>query len=171
LHGCNFQLSSDFKKEDVPRAALTAMAVLYGALTQMGARIVFVDDLVRQRFTALDEEARADLSGKLAALGYGGTLADPGAYDRVAIWGAGWQAKFLLERARFFETVDAAFFVDATPAKIGGRYLDRDVRAPEALTQDDAPIVIAAAQAYPAIYQSFLDLGLDKSRLVRGLIL
>ena len=81
------------------------------------------------------------------------------------------QAKFLLERAHFFQAVDAPFFVDATPAKIGGRYLERDVHAPAALMNERIPVVIAAAQGAPAIYQSFIDLGLDRSRLVRGLIL
>jgi glycosyltransferase involved in cell wall biosynthesis len=171
LLGCNFQLSSDFKKDGVPFAALCAMAALYGALERKGARLVFVDDLVRQRFTALDEADRAELAERLEEHDLGAALADARAYASVAIWGAGWQAKFLIERARFFASVNAPFFVDATPAKIGARFLDRDVRAPEALRDLDVPVVIAAAQAYPAIYQSFLDLGLDRARLVRGLII
>ncbi|MBL8550320.1 MAG: glycosyltransferase [Hyphomonadaceae bacterium] len=172
LMGCNFQLSADFKKEGVAREALAAMAALHCALEQSGARLVFVDDLARQRLFGLPDEERAHLAESLAGCGLADALAEAQAYERVAIWGAGWQAKFLLERARFFDTVEAPFFVDATPTKIGGRYLDREVRAPAALRDDAAiPVVIAAAQGTPAIYQAFLDLGLDRSRLVRGLIL
>jgi sulfatase maturation enzyme AslB (radical SAM superfamily) len=171
LLGCTFQISCDFKRDDVPEEAVVSIAALSGMLNAAGCRLVYLDDLLRQRLDELDEGARAGLIGALAAIGMRTAIADPSAFDAVAIWGAGWQASRLLDRTAFFRDVEAAFLVDSTPGGAGKRRFGREVHPPQALLDSDLPIVIAAAQATPAIYAQFLDLGVDRSRLVRSLIL
>lgn len=171
LTRCNFQISSDFKKEVISLEAAASMISLYGLLMAARCRLVFFDDLLRQRFDDIHSHSEEEIRSMISDFGLGHVLADPTSHKSVAVWGAGWQAKYLLEKTFFFKNVEVAFFVDSTPSKIGGRFLDRDVFEPSVLIETDIPVVIAAVQAFPAIYDSYLDLGIDESRLIRELII
>ncbi len=171
LLGCNFQVSSNFKKDGIGEQAFLSMVVLYGLLVNEGARLVFLDDLVRQRIGEVWPVPEATVRKTLEKYGLGHTLADRHKYKSVAIWGAGWIAKHLVEKAAFFREVDVAFFVDNRPAMTGKKYLGKEIVLPETLRKSDVPIVIAAAQGYPIIYNTFLKMGLDKSRFIHALIL
>ncbi|MFC5303289.1 glycosyltransferase [Azospira restricta] len=171
LTACNFQISSDFKEEAVSPTGALSMIVLYGLLSRAGVQVIFFDDLLRYRLSDILADHEVALRSRLAALGLADTLADPADYPTVVIWGAGWQSRQLLEHASFFKRTSVAFFVDQTAAKIGSTYFGRPVKSPETLQATDEPIIIAAAQGYPAIYRNFLALGLPPERLVRQLIL
>ncbi|MDI6774079.1 MAG: glycosyltransferase [Verrucomicrobiota bacterium] len=171
LAGCNIQISYDFKKETVPVDVVTAMIVLYGLACDAGFRVVYLDDLARARLWEIREDEGRVIESKLAELNLTHAWANPADCEAVAIWGAGWQAKHLIERSAFFKRVKIAFLVDDTPSKIGGRFLGHNILSPAALLESGIPVVIAAVQAFPAICGAFRALGLDESRLVRGLIL
>lgn len=171
LTGCNLQISGNFKYEGYPRETLLAMIVMYGLLQDAGCRLVFFDDLIRQRLSDVDDDLLAYLKDRLAELNLDHILADAAAYRSVIIWGAGWQARHLLERSHFFRHVEVAYLVDSTPAKIGGEFMGHPIRAPEALRGDDLPVLLAAVQNYPALYGLYRKMGLSDARLVKGLIL
>ena len=167
---CNFQISSDFKKEKISLDDAILMIAMYGLLTDAGCRLVFFDDLLRIRLDEIHAHSEKLIKSKIAEMGLGHVLADEASYKSVAIWGAGWMAKYLLEKTSFFKHVNVEFFVDSTPSKIGGRFLDRDILAPSALLDSDIPVVIAAVQGFPIIYRAFSTLGIDESRLIKELI-
>ncbi|MBI2307772.1 MAG: glycosyltransferase [Rhodocyclales bacterium] len=171
LTACNFQISSDFKEEAVSPTVALSMIVLYGLLSRAGVQVIFFDDLLRHRLSDILADHETALRNQLAALGLADTLADPADYPAVVVWGAGWQSRYLLERASFFKQVPVAFFVDQTAAKIGSTHFGRPVRSPECLLATGEPIIIAASQGFPVIYRNFLALGLPPERLVRQLIL
>ncbi|MEI6970791.1 MAG: glycosyltransferase [bacterium] len=171
LMGCNIQISYDFTKESIPTDVATAMVAMYGLLTAAGFNVVYFDDLLRHRLTDMHSTSPSPIEVSLGALGLEQILASRSVYPIVAIWGAGWQAKYLIEKSVFFKHVRVAFLVDDTPSKIGGRFLGHDILPPHVLCESDVPVVIAAVQGYPTIYRSFLRLGLDPARLVKGLIL
>jgi len=98
-------------------------------------------------------------------------LADGNDYPEVIVWGAGWQAKLLLEQSNFFKKAKVAFFVDDTPEKIGGTYLGYPICSSDVLLRTDQPVLIAAVQGYPAILDRFLSLGIPKRRLISQLVL
>ncbi|WP_187830335.1 glycosyltransferase [Siccirubricoccus phaeus] len=167
---CNVQLSQDFHDEAVAEAALLPIAALHALLLQAGARVVFLDDLLRQRLIGLEEAALDRLRVALAAEGLTEAIIPPD-HPELVIWGAGWQARHLLERASFFRHRRPAFLVDSTPAKINRDFLGLPVRPPRLLLETQHPVVIAAVQGYPAIHAEFLRLGLPPSRLVTRLLL
>jgi hypothetical protein len=168
---CSVQISRDFKHETVSRAALLAIVALHGLLVQAGCPVVFFDDLLRQRLVGLDAATTAHLTRELAAEGLHDVLADAEAHPAYAIWGAGWQTRYLMEHATFLRVRPPSFLVDATPAKIGSRYMGLAVLDPRALLETDIPVLIAAVQAYPAIRRQFLGLGLPESRIMTRLVL
>lgn len=171
LLDCNFQISCDFKHETIALDAVIAMIALYGLLTEQHCRLVFFDDLLRQRLTETHAQAEPVIQSTLSALGLGHILADRQAYRKVAIWGAGWQSRYLIEKTAFFKDVEVAYFIDSRPSRIGERFMDHEIVGPEQLLQSDIPVVIAAVQNLPIIYQSFRQLGIDEERLIRKLII
>ncbi len=171
LTSCNFQISSDFKDEAISPEIALAMIVMYGLLSHAGVQVIFFDDLLRHRLSDILASHEADIRHQLASHGLEDVLADSADYPAVTIWGAGWQARYMLQRTAFFKRTQVAFFVDQTPSKIGTTYLGHPVCAPEALIASNLPVIIAGAQSFPIIYRNFQRLGIDPQRLVRRLIL
>lgn len=171
LLDCNFQISCDFKHETIALDDVIAMIALYGLLTDAGAGVVFFDDLLRQRLGEAHAHSAGQIRQALQDMGLGHILADDSVYPRVAIWGAGWQSRYLIEKSAFFKRVDVAYFVDSRRSRIGERFMDHDIVAPDTLLESDIPVVIAAVQNLPIIYRSFQELGIDRARLVRQLII
>ena len=121
-----------------------------------------LDDLLRQRL------------GKIEKLNdYFGIVATPEEYPEVIIWGAGQQTKLMLEHANFFKKAKAMFIVDDTPEKQGTKFCGIDVFPTSELTLVDLelPVIIAATQSYPAIYNRFLQLGVPETRLIKKLVI
>ena len=170
LINCNFQISCDFKHETIALDAVISMIVMYGLLSDAGCRLVFFDDLLWQRLGEAHAESEKAIKLALDELGLGHTLADKSAYGKVAIWGAGWQSRYLIEKSAFFKDVDVEFFIDSRPSRIGERFMDHDIVGPDTLLKSDIPVVISAVQNLPLIYRSFMELGMDESRLIRKLI-
>jgi glycosyltransferase involved in cell wall biosynthesis/pyruvate-formate lyase-activating enzyme len=171
LLGCNLQISFDFKADHIPIDVLVLMVTLYKLLIEVGCRLVFFDELLRQRLSSFDRATEESFKLKARQAGIHDILADKDLYQSVAIWGAGEQAKLLIEKSIFFKHVHVEYFVDSTPGKIGTKYYNRKILSPEVLMESDIPVVIAAVQNYAPIYQQFLKLGIDKSRLISKLIL
>lgn len=168
---CNFQISGDFKEEVIGADVASAMILMFGLLRKAGAGVVYFDELLRHRLGSaidLDDVSRIESIHESAGFDF---IASPQRYPLVAVWGAGQQAKYLLEGSAFFRKSKVAFFVDATPAKIGTQFFGREVCDPSALIGSDLPVVIAAVQGVPLILEQFRALGLAESRLIRDLII
>ena len=149
LSRCNFMISADFRQPEATEDEATAVMLLHGLLVkEAGAGCVFIDDLCRIRINDAPLDHWNDGS-KLS-------LAQPHAYPEVILWGRGEQAKRLRDDALFFRHANIAFEVDSST-------FDKDM-------DTDLPIVIAASQAYPAIYHEIVSLGLGK-RIVRELVI
>lgn len=171
LLGCSFQISSDFKQEHIGFESAFLMIAMYGLLMRDGHRAVFFDDLLRIRLGEVHAGFARQMDERLKAAGLEDSVARFEDYPRLAIWGAGLQARYMIENSAFLKAAEVAYFVDNTPSKIGTKYLGRDVLSPEVLLQDSLPIVIAAVQSYPAIFDAALAAGIEESRLVTGLVL
>jgi len=171
LLGCNFQISHDFKRESVDGAVLVSIIALYAFLVAAGCRLVFFDDLLRQRLAGLEAGTERSVRAQLMSIGVADVLMDEDDHPDLVIWGAGWQAKYCLEHANFFKRRKPAFLVDSTPSKIGSDYMGYRVHDPAALVTCSCPVLIAAAQGYPGIYEAFLGLGLPLSRLVTKVVI
>lgn len=168
---CNFQISSDFTIESVSIENAVLMIALHGLLNDADCRVVFADDLLRKRLEDVNPLMERYILTELSKLGLMHAVADKKSYSSVVIWGAGWQADYLLRKTSFFKKVKVAFLVDSTPSKIGGKLSGKAIMPPESLINSNLPICIAAVQGYPEIYNSYLKLGIETSRLIKQFIL
>jgi len=172
LENCNFQISYDFRDEHVCLDVMKSVIILYALLIKAGCRLIFLDDLVRARLMWKFTEIEVEVYAKLAEIDAVDTFADRKKQNEVIIWGAGWQAKQLLEKSFFFKDVKVKCFVDdSDPRKIGTKYLGYSIMNTDYLKNNKLPIVIAAVQGYSKIYDSFVRLGINENRLIKGLII
>jgi len=172
LENCNFQISYDFRGEHVCLDIMKSVIILYALLIKAGCRLIFLDDLLRARLMWKFAEIEGEICAELAEIGAVEAFADRKAQDEVIIWGAGWQAKQLLEKSLFFKDVKIKCFVDdSDPKKIGTKFLGYEVMHPCILLENSFSVVIAAVQGYTKIYDSFIKLGIDEKRLIKGLII
>jgi FlaA1/EpsC-like NDP-sugar epimerase len=173
IQNCNFQISSNFKDEKIELNSLILMIAMYGLLMQSGFTTIFLDDLLRHRLTDAYQESiyRNEIITKLRDIGIENTIADPLEYPEVVVWGAGWQAKYLLQESMFFKQAKIAFFVDDTPEKIGNHHLGHKILSPSVLENSNLPIIIAAVQGYPFIYDALLRLGIPEFRVINKLVI
>lgn len=171
LLNCNFQISGDFKNEYVSPSSANAMIVMFGLLRKAGARVVYFDDLLRHRLGEIVNPADTEQIRRIHAEVSLEFIATPARYPEVIVWGAGQQAKYLVNQSSFFKSSRLAHFVDATPSKIGTRYLGVDVRDPSSLRESSQPVIIAAVQGYPLILQQYRQLGLPEERVINDLVI
>ncbi len=171
LKACNFQISFDFKEERISSDDLVLIVRLYKSLKQLGAHVVYLDDLILMRIGELSADEEALLADKLELAGLNDIVALADSKVPVALWGAGETARLLLEHSNYFKRVELAYFVDPDPNKIGTTFMGKPVYAPDVLTKTQTPVFIAAVQYYAPIYREFKQLGLPDSRLINKLII
>lgn len=171
---CNFQISYDFTEESTDFNSIIAAIMLYGGLNDLGCYLIIFDDLLRQRLNNLSESTYNAVKNRVSELGLSSYLANSDDYKEVAIWGAGIQTKMLIENTFFFKQVKVRYIVDLNvsydnmqPKKL----LGIEVLSPSVLLDTNIPVLISAVQRSPIIYKNYLQLGLEKSRLIKGLII
>jgi len=165
---CTFQISGDFKQENIPTEVAMNMILLFGLLRNAECATVYFDELLWHRLTDLDIPKYIEKIHHIAGFSF---IAKPDEYPSVVVWGAGQQAKYLLEKSNFFKQVNVEFFVDATPEKQGTVFYDREIKSPDTLKTTDLPVLIAAVQGYPLILEQYHNLGYQDSRLIQELII
>jgi glycosyltransferase involved in cell wall biosynthesis/organic radical activating enzyme len=171
LQACNFQISFDFKEEQLPFEDLSAMVLLYSLLTQAGVRLIFFDDLILQRLQPLSQVDVSTLQQHLAEHDLPDVLCKDAVGNEVVVWGTGAQTRLLVDKCQFFSERDIACFIDPRPHRIGQSFMGKLIKAPSSLLESDLPVVIAAVQSAPQIYSQYQELGLPASRLVRQLVI
>ena len=168
----NFQISIDFNIESISIENFEAAISLFNGLHEINARRVFVDDLVWLRLRNFYTVNKDVLQSQLQKLQERGLVARNPEKEDVIIWGAGGIGINILEDSFFAAENNIVAFVDKNFENIDNKFLrGLPVYPPQHLLTENCKVVIAAAQSYPAILSEFDILGLDKSRLVQGLVL
>ena len=167
---CNFQISYNFKREHIDDSSAFAVIALYCLLRKTGVRLVYIDEFVRQKLIMTDSLYKK-ITSKLAAENLVDALADRKKYSKVIIWGAGEQTRNLLEHSYFFKKVKVKYIVDDTPSKVGKEYLSHKIYNSDTLHKSQEPVLISAVQNSQVMYEKYINMGLDESRLITGLVI
>ncbi len=171
LLSCNFQISGDFKNESVSSKDSSNMVILYGMLRKAGARFIYIDELVRHRWIKppnLKENIKINIPDEVRDYNF---IADPKLYKNIVIWGAGQQAKYLLNKTNFFKEVNPKYFVDSKLFGIKKKFEGFNIKNPEVLLKNNHPILIAAVQGYPLVVNELIEYGISESRIIKDLVL
>lgn len=171
LSDCNFQISCDFNSEELDLDLTTSAALLYGLLLTQNCKLIFVDELLRQRIPVLSAQTVSSIKDKLKELGLRSVFASEDQYPEVAIWGAGIQTKVLIDKSYFFKKTKVKYIIDSADIKPGRKFMGYDVVGPDKLLKSEVPIIISAVQNSSVIYEQFISLGLDEQRLIKSLVI
>jgi len=171
LQNCNFQISFNFKKDTVGINSIVSIVILYGLLEQIDVYLIFLDDLLLQRLKNISQSSYLNVVKKLKKLNYNYLLINKFTNKEIVIWGAGNQTKQLLESSIALKDIKIIYIVDNDINKIGSTYFGYKVYDPKELKNNNYPIYISAVQNTPMILEQYELLGLNKNRLLKGLIL
>ena len=136
LQGCNFQISSDFKNDQLLDHDIGLILKMKSHLDMIAPGRVFIDDHLAPRLIAHS----------------GSALTRSGKY---IVWGTGEHSRRIFER---LGTSNIEFFVNSYT--LGGElFMGKPVFAKDALCTSDLPVYIASVQAYSEIYSTIAEMG------------
>lgn len=167
LRDCIFQISADFKTPEVPVESVVQAIRMFSGLRDLGVDFICLDELFRHR---LAEDVLQVIEADALSHGWVPRIAAHSDVDSVAIWGAGQYTSYLMETAALQAAGDLKI-VDSSASKIGADYFGHVVQEPSVLCGDDRRVVLSAVQGLPLMLREYDELGLDRERIVRDLIL
>ncbi|PAF45164.1 glycosyltransferase [Helicobacter sp. 11S02596-1] len=171
LQQCNFHISCNFNEASVQEDIIKSAIILYALIQNIGAKVLFFDELLRMRIAINSPEELETIKKYLQKMGLDSVLESPSNYQKVCIWGSGIQTQILLKKSIFFSKIPSVAIIDSNSEMIGKTLMNKTIKAPKDFLEDNCPILISAVQGTPRIYQEFLQLGFDEKRLIKGIIL
>jgi len=169
---CNFQISVDFNMDLITVKNFEACISLYNDLLELGANAVFLDDLVWLRLRKFYQINRDKLQAKFKILEQKKMLARNLLGEDIIIWGAGGIGLDMIKNSIFLRQNKVVAFVDNRYQEIDGHLFNGlPVFPPSYLKSHKGYVIIAAAQSYPSILCDFENMGIDRERLISGLVL
>ncbi len=171
LTDCNFQLSIDFNFPKLLENHFAAIVQMASLLQELKVGGYFLDDLIYLRIREFYRNNPESINNILKAFPGKTMLAPMNLEKPVTIWGAGFIGRKMVENSLFAQTNQIEFFVD----KNFHDYENSDIFGlkilnPEKLTSNDNYILIASSQKYQEIMFDLESLGIDKDRIVRGIV-
>ena len=171
LSDCCFQISCNYYDESISVDKLVSMIMMYGYLETNLNAVVFFDDLLWHRMNATFVDNKLRIMDRLEKYSCANFISENQSIGAVVLWGAGSIGADLIRYAEFFNTVEIEYVVDSNFGSMGDDFYGKKIRSPDTLVEDHFKIVISAAQNYLSILKDFERLGIDKSRIVRGLVI
>ena len=147
------------------------MIVMYGLIHKILNSEVFFDDLLWHRVNAVYKDNIGEISNQLVEMGNADCIAPYNDVKSVVVWGAGTIASELITKSVFFKHVEIECFVDTNYKDKVGLFYGNKVVSPEILVDNDNLIVIAVVQGYKSVLDKCDMMGIDRKRIVKGLII
>ena len=167
LLNCNFEISTDYKFENLDLKKALSIVYFFNSLANNGAKFIHFDDHVRKRlyktfkknFTISQIE-----NNKLF------TNLKKYFHKNIIVWGTGRYASEIINNSFLFKKSKVAFFVDSFYKK-NTRFIENKVFEPKKILNTSDPILIASSTYWQEIYRKILELGVNKSRVINTLVI
>jgi hypothetical protein len=170
LNKCDFQLSSDFKAQELNNEQALSIIHIYKELVKNGANSCHFDDHLRPRWSRKIKEIYNSNSKQenefQLIVDYIAEFQD----KAFIVWGAGQLGYMMIKYSPLLEIAKAVFIVDKDRKKHGKLLCDVEIRHPDFIKEVDYPIIIAASKFYNEIYCEISDMGISKDRIIDNLI-
>lgn len=169
LEKCNFQISHDYKKENVDLNTLKSIFYLYGKLFLNSITKVFIDDHFIFRFNSLNENKIEEIIQYLKEKNMNDLILNNKEIDNIFIYGAGEICKHLIQKTKFIKKLKNFDIIDTDKKKIGTEFFGKKILPPESLISNERKVFIAAAQSYDEIIQEISHLRGDIKSVINGI--
>ena len=171
LQNCNYQISLNFKKSKLESDILKAVTYLFFKLSTNGFKKIFLDDHVMMRFNSLNENEHKVIKKYLNDKNAKEVLLDADKIKDLVVYGAGTIATDIIKKTNFFKKIKNFDLIDSDYKKIGNVVLNKKIKSPEILKDDDRDIFIATALGYDEVFQNILRIKGNSRKIITGLIL
>ena len=172
LQNCSFQISADFKFENINQEVFFNTLYLYKNLKEFNNISTFLDYHLKPKIKKYIEEIlkseNQELISNLNSLCDIEKLKN----SNVIIWGAGDTGRELINKSSLLKyyNIKINFFVD--------KYKDENsklnnilIKHPKDIQDDNSNIIIASTQFNEEIYHELISMGINKNRIVDSLFL
>jgi sulfatase maturation enzyme AslB (radical SAM superfamily) len=168
LLNCNFEISTDYKLENLDLEKSLSIIYFYNILKKKGADFVHFDDHVRKRiYSTLEKEIKfndLDQNEIFNDLRY--------YFDKeIIVWGTGRYAQEVIEKSFLFKKSKVAFYVDKFFSEKTNKFIKEKVLNPKHILDSNLPIFIASSTYWHDIYTQIVEMGVNKKRIINTLIL
>ena len=169
LSKCCYQISMDFKEENIPTESLKKISYLFGKLVKSGIKKVFLDYHIMQRLILVNKKELNVIKQYLKL----NEIQQVIEYkpNNVIVYGSGFIAKEMINKSNFFKKLKNYDVVDTDVERIGKMINEKIIKSPEIIINDKRDIVIASAQAYDEILTKIIQLKGNSNNVITKLIL
>ena len=171
LEKCNFQISMNYKMEDLELKYLKSITYLMGYLKKNNINKFFCDDHIAARFKKLSEEKKEILIRYLKEKNFSDVIIGEDILRNLNIYGAGDIAENLLNKSSIAANNYNIRIYDSDPKKIGTYLNGIKIEKPDEIIKNSDKIFISVAQSYDEIRSSLIKLKIDTNRIVSGLFI
>ena len=171
LEMCNFQISMNYKNEDLELKYLKSITYLMGYLKKNNINKFFCDDHIAQRFKKLSVEKKEILIEYLKEKNFSDVIIGENILKNLNIYGAGDIAENLLNKSSIAANNYNIRIYDSDPKKIGTYLNGIKIEKPDEIKKNSDKIFISVAQSYDEIRSSLIKLKIDANRIVSGLFI
>ncbi len=171
LEKCNFQISMNYKNEDLELKYLKSITYLMGYLKKNNINKFFCDDHIAARFKKLSEEKKEILIRYLKEKNFSDVIIGEDILKNLNIYGAGDIAENLLNKSSITTNNYNIRIYDSDPKKIGTYLNGIKIEKPDEIIKNSDKIFISVAQSYDEIRSSLIKLKIDTNRIVSGLFI
>ena len=167
LLNCDFEISTDYKFENLDLEKSLSIVYFYNTLSKAGAKFIHFDDHVRKRLFKFFKE-----SFSIKQMEKNKMFDNLREYfDKdIIVWGTGRYADEIIKNSFLFKKSKVAYYVDGMTKKHNS-FISEKVYTPDKILTSDNPILIASSTYWQEIYRKILDLGVDKKRVINTLII
>jgi len=171
LKNCNFQISMNYKNEELELNYLKSITFLMGILKKNNISKFFCDDHIAARFKKLNNTDKLVLLEYLKEKKFDDVIFDDESTKNLNIFGAGDIAENLLTKSSINKSKCNIQLFDSDPKKIGTSLNGIKIKNPNEILNNKYKIYISVAQSYDEIHSSLLKLKVDTKRIISGLLL
>ena len=171
LQNCAFQISMDYKSEEIKLDTIKKISFLVGQLKKNNIKKIFCDDHIARRFKTLSIEQKTELEKYVAQKNIKHVMINNQNIKNINIYGMGKIAENIISKTNFLKMFDKVNLYDSDSKKIGSKIDKYVIQDPEFINKNNDKIIILTAQTYSDIYENLLRMKINENRVVTGLII
>ena len=170
LENCCYQISMNYKYEDLNINFLKSIIFLMGAMKKNNIYKFFCDDHIAHRFRKLSLSQKEEINIFLKKNNLENILITNRQIEHINIFGAGDITKNILDKSILIKKIKNIYIFDSDKSKIGTKINEITILDPKQILENNYPIYISSAQSYDDIFTSIINLNIDTKRIISGLI-
>ena len=171
LENCNYQISMNYKIEELEINFLKSIIFLMSQMKKHSIYKFFIDDHIAARFISLDSNQKKEIDLFIKTHNFENILINKSQLNGLNIFGAGDIATNILNKSSIIEDIKNIQIFDNDISKIGTKIGDILIDKPKNILNNNEKIYISVAQSFDDVFSYLISLKINPNRIISGLII